>query len=556
MPHEQSEKSLDAVVAKAYAAIAEPESFVHLLSELIEADEQMGGIGDMADLHFENAESILAKVYPLDSADYTALRTHLEAQLDCDIALDPRLRVLAANPRIVDSEWIAQPDFTSEWLFDPARISTDRARLQGLGSGDHKLFIRLFTSADDESGRWFGAHRTAVEGQDIIALHAVRLRWDERSGAAFQQAMELTPTETELTRHLVTGGKVRDFAEARGTALGTARNQLKALQRKLAINSKEELLLLYAGFIHSLDPPNEAAGTIEHTCPNLFVDPAGGTIAWEEHGDPKGDPVLFFHALEGPLFTHKVDQAAKTARLRIIAPWRPHYGATSGGQTGAGSPMEFAARLPAFLDHLGIERVITLGTQAGTPFLAAFAKSQGERVIAVIAAGPFFPITEGGDYEYLPRRQRIHYRISRVTPAFARVYMRAMLASMGTGEFYKFVEDYYDSCPRELETVQQPQMIRNFRKAANYVLPLGPNGPVDTMLNWSAKWGDHLRDMPAGFHVMLGAEDCNTSPEFARLSANRFGFPDPEVIADAGSFLIEDKPAVIFGKARAIYDGI
>ena len=544
---------LEAVVAKAYAAIAEPQSFVPLLNELIEADQMMGGIGDLGDMHFANAEAIFDKVYPLDEADYSSMVTHLETKLECDLAFDSHFRVITVNSRVFEAERIAVDSFAPEWLFDPTQIKSEQARLKKAVAGDEPLFLRLFTGPDDTTGRWFSAYRVPFSGLHVIALQAVRLRWDERSAEAFQKAFALTGTETALTKHLVRGGSIREFAELRERSVGTARNQLKALQRKLSLNSKEQLLLLYAGFIHSLNPPVEEDEEFEHTCSNLYCDKNGLMIAWEEHGDPKGLPVLFFHALEGPLVTPKVDKAARAAGLRIIAPWRPFYGDTSGEQQGALSPTLFADRLIDFLDHLSIDRCVALGTQAGAPFLAAFAKAHPERLHEAIAAGPFLPIVEADDYRFLTTRQRVHFRIARVAPAFARVYLRAMLASMGTGEFHTFVEDYYDECSRESAAVQDPHMVRNFRKAANYVLPRGKMGPGDTMINWSSQWGPLLEGMSKPLVLLVGDEDSNTPPEFARLSAKRFGLPEPKIIANAGSFLIEDQPEIVFDTVRSAF---
>ncbi|AWW73987.1 hypothetical protein CD351_06050 [Erythrobacter sp. KY5] len=551
-PNQDVSEALQAVVAKAYAAVAEPQSFVPLLNDLIEADAQMGGIGEAADMHFANAEAIFDKVYPLDEADYSSMLTHLETSLECDLAIDSKLRVITVNERVFETGVEAE-SFAPEWLFDPARIKVEQARLRKAAVGDDRIFLRLFTDPEDEAGRWFSAYRVPYSGVHIIALQAVRLRWDEKSAEAFQRAFALTETEVALTKHLVRGGSTREFAELRGRSVGTVRNQLKALQRKLAINSKEQLLLLYAGFIHSLDPPHEGDMEFEHECNFLYADPQGRLIAWEEHGDPKGKPVLFFHALEGPLFTPQVSEAARAAGLRIIAPWRPFYGETTGEKQGPQSPLLFADRLTDFLDHLGVDKCVALGTQAGTPFLAAFAQKHPERLHRAIAAGPFLPIVDSDDYRFLTTRQRTHFKISRVAPAFARVYMRAMLASMGTGEFYKFVEDYYDSCSRESATVQRPEVVRNFRKAANYVLPRGKMGPGDTMLNWSAQWGGLLEGLGDRLTLLLGDEDANTPTEFARLSAKRFGLSEPVIIEDAGSFLIEDQPEAVFEAVRSAF---
>lgn len=545
--------SLEAVVAKAYAAIAEPQSFVPLLNELIEADQQMGGIGDAADMHFANAEAIFDKVYPLDEADYSSMVTHLETTLEADLALDNQFRVITVNPRVFEKGGIEVQGFAPEWLFDPAQIRAEQARLRKAAVGDERIFLRLFTDESDETGRWFSAYRVPFSGVHVIALQAVRLRWDERSAEAFQKAFALTDTEVALTKHLVRGGSTREFAELRERSVGTARNQLKALQRKLSLNSKEQLLLLYAGFIHSLNPPLEEDEEFEHECGNLYCDEQGRMIAWEEHGDPQGLPVLYFHALEGPLFTPQANEAARKAGLRIMAPWRPFYGDTSGEQQGPMSPVLFADRLTAFLDHLSIDKVVAIGAQAGTPFLAAFAQRHPRRLHKAVALGPFLPIVENDDYRFLQTRQRTHFRIARVAPAFARVYLRAMLASMGTGEFYKFVEDYYDNCSRESEAVQRPEVVRNFRKAANYVLPRGKMGPGDTMINWSTQWGQFLEGLRVPFEMLVGEEDSNTPPEFAHVSAERFNLPAPTTIEDAGSFLIEDQPEVVFEAVRQAF---
>ncbi len=554
-PSDARASDLDGVVAKAYAAIAEPQSFVTLIGELIEADEKLGGIGESADLHFRNAEAILDKMYPLGEADYSTLRTHLETDLECDLALDAGLKVVSFNPRVFEGGDVARKAAAPDWLFDPVTGSSDRERLHAAKLDDgERVFLRLYTREGDDAGRWFSARSVAVGTERITVLHVVRLRWDEASGTMFQQAMDLTNTELALTRHLVTGGKVREFAELRGRAIGTVRNQLKTLQRKLVIGSKEELLLLYAGFIHSLDPSPEDETTREHICTTIFTGPDGGTIGWEEFGAPDGKPVLFFHPLEGALFTPAMEVAARRAGLRIVAPWRPHYGDTSGGKPGRRTPEEFAGRLPSLLDHLGIERCAALATHAGTPYMAAFAQAAPGRLLGAVTAGPFFPVRDAEDFQFLQKGMGAQVRMVRVAPAFARVYMRALLASMGTGEFYRFVEEFYQDCPRELGVMQSPEMVELFRKTARYVLPRGSDGPVDTMMNWANEWSAYLADLALPMRMLVGEEDSNTPPAFAAISCERYGLGEPQIVAGAGSFLLHDAPDLVFETVARLFD--
>ena len=183
-----------------------------------------------------------------------------------------------------------------------------------------------------------------------------------------------------------------------------------------------------------------------------------------------------------------------------------------------------------------------MAAQAGMPWLAGLAASCPDRLIAAVGVGAFLPLIGSSDYEFLSKRQRIHFRISRSAPTFAKVHMRAMLASMGTGEFYRFVEDFYEGCPRELRAFQAPETVRGMRRAAAYMLQSGTKGPIDTMLNWSAEWSPLLKDAAVPIELLQGEDDANISPQFARLTAQRFGLPEPRIIADAGSFLLFDQP--------------
>ncbi len=547
---------MQAIVARAYAAIAKPETLVDLIHILTDAEDDLLDRPEQAEIHFGNAASILGRVYPLSASEAGVLNTAENSAYAGDLILDGDLRVLGHSDLVFDDSMPETGVYAPDWLFSPVTRNADRKRLKAFGPADDGTFIRLFTGPQDDAGRWFVAQLLAGhdDAQAVLALNAVRLRWSVETGAAFRKALQLTDTEIALVEHIVTGGKVRDFAEQRGRSIGTARNQLKTLQRKLSINSQEQLLLLYAGFVHSLESPDHGANVAAHKCDNIFEDGDGQTIAWEEFGDPEGKPVLFFHALEGALVTPQVSQAAARSGLRIVAPWRSHFGDTSGLQSGSAfeRTRNFAARLPAFLDHLEIDRVVALGTQAGMPYMMAMAQAHPERLHGVIGAGPFLPVA-GKDFRYLAKSHRAQMRIARIAPSFVRIYQRAMLATMGTGEFYRFVEEYYQDCPRELEAVRRPEMLDVFRRAATYAMRAEFEGTIDTMLTWSADWRELCRDIAVPVHMMVGAQDANCDPEFATLSCKRYGWPAAEIVDDAGSFLINDRTAQVMARIAGMF---
>ncbi|MEL7217625.1 MAG: alpha/beta hydrolase [Pseudomonadota bacterium] len=553
---------LEAIVARAYTAVTRPGVLVDLLHDLSEFEGSTGAFGESVELHFSNAAEILENVFPNDRLDHSNLNTQKTDRLSFDLAIDQQFRIAFANNAVFANDQIATDRELPAWLFEPASEADDRQRLVDLLKNGTALdenegfggFFRLHTSEQDEKGLWFTARLHHRDADTIIGFDAVRLRWSERSGEAFSQALRLTETEIALVRHLVTGGSLREFADKRGRSLGTARNQMKALQRKLSINSKEELLLLYAGFVHSLEMPAERLDVEEHRCDKHFRPNENECIAWEEHGDPGGIPILYFHPIEGALLTPEVANAARRFGLRIIAPWRPHHGETTADTQGMKAVAEFAERLPAFLEHLGVKRCSTLTTQAGAPYMFAFVQKHPDMVVSAIGAGSFLPIFDAqGMASYRPAHRR-QVRLVRIAPTFAKIYQRAMLATIGTGEFHRFVEEFYRGCDRELAAIQKPAMVRMLRSAATYVVRGRFVGTAETMITWAADWSKYCRDITVPVHMIYGENDATISPiEAERASAN-FGFEPIEFVADAGSFLLQDQTDMIMARIHALSD--
>ena len=127
-----------------------------------------------------------------------------------------------------------------DWIWDPIERDDDIRRITGrqTGGDSRSGFLKLFSSPDDEHGSWYAIHPEEETGADHVRLRLIQFLWHETSGRKFAEALNLTDTELALTRHLVDGGTARSFAEERGRSVGTARNQLKTLLRKLAIRSQ------------------------------------------------------------------------------------------------------------------------------------------------------------------------------------------------------------------------------------------------------------------------------------------------------------------------------
>jgi pimeloyl-ACP methyl ester carboxylesterase len=113
----------------------------------------------------------------------------------------------------------------------------------------------------------------------------------------------------------------------------------------------------------------------------------GRTLEYAEYGDPAGVPVFFFHGTpstggQGVC----AEDAARARGIRLVAPSRPGYGASTMSAPGLTPTASDALELA---EHLGLGRFAVWGTSGGGPFALGVAAAAPERItLAAVHAGP------------------------------------------------------------------------------------------------------------------------------------------------------------------------
>ena len=546
---------VDRIIRDAYATIGKPESVISLL------DQGEGNIDDgnpgiaRADQHFVEAGALIDEISPLTGSDFANFALPEVAPSGEELVLDGDFRIVHFDPGTFGTAELTAGSRTPDWLWDPIEQKEDMRRIRETRAGNSAGFLRLYGSTEDEQGRWYTVDVERTNGERQAHFRLIQFRWQETSGNRFQEALNLTETELALTRHLVSGGTVRSFAEGRARSVGTARNQLKALLRKLSINSQQELLMLYTGFAHSLSMIDDDDGPKRHFCSRIFREEDGDRIAWEEHGDPDGDPVLYFHPFfEGALFTAEQDAAAREAGLRVIAPWRPLSGETTGRSKRIDLVREFARRLDPFLDAQGVKECAVLGATAGTPFALAFAQASRIRLNGVVLAGPLIPFPTWADIGMVDIGYRRAVQMTRMAPAFARIYIRATLAGSLRGEFDRFIDDFYSSKPLDRAYYQRPEIREMIRLAGTYTFVKTLDGPTEGVIIESFDWSDLCSGIDAPVTMAVGHEGGFVSRENYAGFASKYGFDIDAEFHRSGQLVMHDDPRRIFSHLREKID--
>jgi pimeloyl-ACP methyl ester carboxylesterase len=114
--------------------------------------------------------------------------------------------------------------------------------------------------------------------------------------------------------------------------------------------------------------------------PDLLHLPTGRQVQIWEGGAPAGRPVLFFHGCpDSRRAAQAGDDAARRARVRLIAVNRPGYGASDAAPS---DHLTAADDVGAVADLLHVDRFAVVGMSVGGPYALACAAAHPARVTA------------------------------------------------------------------------------------------------------------------------------------------------------------------------------
>lgn len=149
--------------------------------------------------------------------------------------------------------------------------------------------------------------------------------------------------------------------------------------------------------------------------PNHTTLPDGRALAWDEHGDPVGTPVVYCHGFPACRLEARLIAAAAVRRgVRLIVPDRPGFGSSS--PSWGRRISDWPADVAHLLDTLGIERCHVLGMSGGGPYALACGALLGERVEGITLIGALGPLTEPEATHGMSPLARLSFHLARHWP--------------------------------------------------------------------------------------------------------------------------------------------
>jgi pimeloyl-ACP methyl ester carboxylesterase len=148
-----------------------------------------------------------------------------------------------------------------------------------------------------------------------------------------------------------------------------------------------------------------------------------GSVAFEEYGDPAGQPVIFCHGWPSSrTMAELTDSAARRLGVRIISPDRP--GISRSQFQADRRLLDWPGVLRALAAHLDLRQFRMLAISGGAPYayVSAWAMPECVKAIAVISGAP--PISELNDHTGLLPLYRLMLALYQRQPSLMRTLFR------------------------------------------------------------------------------------------------------------------------------------
>lgn len=358
--------------------------------------------------------------------------------------------------------------------------------------------------------------------------------------------------EQEVLALLVAGNGVEACAAALGRAVGTVRQQIKAILSKMGVHSQAQAVSRALALAQTVDRLALAVdGGASAPALATALDTGDGVVSVQRFGLPGGLPVLLFHgALCGIAPAPGIRSAARAIGLDIVAPERPGYGATP--MPAGADPVPLAvAQARHALDAMGIAgRVIVLGHDIGSKFACAFARAHADRVAAVVLGPTTPPMLGWAQTADMPARHRVNAWAAQRMPA-----LMDRIVGLGIGQIRKKGVELipalvYADCDFDRAALSRPEALLALHEVFAMVAMQGSAGFRHDMRLTNMDWSAWVRDVRAPVTALHGEHSATVSRAAVADLVNALPQARLELVEGAGHTLPLTHPEVIF---RAVF---
>jgi pimeloyl-ACP methyl ester carboxylesterase/DNA-binding NarL/FixJ family response regulator len=407
------------------------------------------------------------------------------------------------------------------------------------GAGNDNLMLILSPA---QSGSFSDSHHVSIfitssRNQHIVLPDTV------------MRHFELSNMEFAVANLLVNGCTIKEIAERNGTQENTVRTQVKAIFSKTLTCRQAELISLLLGGsgaaigygLLSRTSTNIADdGTVAR--PQILTLSDGRHMAYQEYGDPDGEPVFLCHSILGSRLELPFNGAEEAAarHIRLIVPDRPGRGQSTPHLDG--KVLHWTDDLRTLADHLGFATFHLIGYAMGGMYAYASTYAMPERIKQVILISSGITPQCDADFQGTQPLYTMMQKMARDFPRIHRLVVTLMSRSFLKNP-QKLIERLGQNlCPSDKAILKHPDFHDLFLKNLNEVYCQGANHyahEVEIAMHQN-DWGFTPQEITQPIHMWHGEQDFGIplalGKKFQRLAPNA----TLTVIPDKGHYLFYD----------------
>jgi pimeloyl-ACP methyl ester carboxylesterase len=272
--------------------------------------------------------------------------------------------------------------------------------------------------------------------------------------------------------------------------------------------------------------------------------PDGRELAYEEYGDPAGEPVLSFHGgLSSRLDAAPAHQAALDLGVRLLSPDRPGIGRST-FQPGR-RLLDWPADVAALTDALGIDRFAVMGWSCGGPYAAVCGARMSDRITAVGLLSSAVPLELVGTTKGLARDDRILLFLVRWAPRLASALLRVTIGDATERRLYREIRRSFPAVDRA--ALEERGSIVDAVAFVKESMRQGAEGCLQDYRVFGSPWGFDLSEVTVPVQIWEGEEDNTGPPEYRELLLRHLPRAQLSLVPGEGhlSLLQHQAPAIL-----------
>jgi len=241
-------------------------------------------------------------------------------------------------------------------------------------------------------------------------------------------------------------------------------------------------------------------------------------LAFDEYGDPDGEPVLSFHGgISSRLDAAPLAESCQAAGVRLIAPDRPGTGYSD---SAAGRALlDWPADVVELANALRIERFAVMGWSLGGQYAAACAYALPRRVTRAAIVAGVVPFEIAPSRAGMSWADRSLLTFSRWAPPLASLGLRIAVGAPSVARLQRAVAR--DGARADRESMRVDPAPTAMAEAIKHSIRAGTRGVVSDYRIYGEKWGFDLEQIDVEVGIWQGDEDTMVPVRDAELLAER-----------------------------------